>query len=81
MYPDGVSDISTEGALKWYKDSGATAAKISLGIPIYGRGFENTDGLGSSFNGVGSGTTESGIYSYKNLPCMCLYNQRPCGRY
>ncbi|KAI5827326.1 glycoside hydrolase family 18 protein [Schizophyllum commune Tattone D] len=68
LYPDGVSDISTEGALKWYKDSGATAAKISLGIPIYGRGFENTDGLGSSFNGVGSGTTESGIYSYKNLP-------------
>ncbi|KAL1747785.1 glycoside hydrolase family 18 protein [Schizophyllum fasciatum] len=69
LHPDGTgSDISTEGALKWYKDSGATPAKISLGIPLYGRGFENTNGLGSPYNGVGPGTTEAGVYSYKNLP-------------
>ncbi|TRM68686.1 glycoside hydrolase family 18 protein [Schizophyllum amplum] len=68
LKPDGVGAVSTVDALTWYKGAGATPAKIALGIPIYGRGFENTDGLGKSFSGVGSGTSESGIYSYKNLP-------------
>ncbi|TRM68691.1 glycoside hydrolase family 18 protein [Schizophyllum amplum] len=65
---DGLGGVSTVDALAWYKGAGATPAKMALGIPIYGRGFENTDGLGKSYKGVGSGTSESGIYSYKNLP-------------
>lgn len=59
------TNVSTHQAIKWYLSQGATASKINMGIPLYGRSFGNTAGLGQSFNGVGSGTD---IYSYKVLP-------------
>ncbi|KAL1941620.1 hypothetical protein VTO73DRAFT_7059 [Trametes versicolor] len=39
-----------------------------MGIPLYGRAFENTNGIGSSYSGIGPGTIEAGVYSYKALP-------------
>ena len=38
------------------------------GIPLYGRAFEDTTGLGAPYNGVGPGTLSAGIYSYSDLP-------------
>lgn len=35
-------------------------------MPLYGRSFENTKGLGQPFQGVGP--EEGGMYSYKVLP-------------
>ncbi|TRM60993.1 glycoside hydrolase family 18 protein [Schizophyllum amplum] len=68
VIPDGVNNVSTKQALDWYAGAGATTNKMVLGIPIYGRGFEETDGLGATYNGVGAGTTDPGVWAYKNLP-------------
>ncbi|KAI0646214.1 glycosyl hydrolases family 18-domain-containing protein [Trametes meyenii] len=68
LYGGARTNVSTDKAIKWYLANGATASKINMGIPLYGRAFENTNGIGSSYNGIGPGTIESGVYSYKALP-------------
>ncbi|KAI0708099.1 glycosyl hydrolases family 18-domain-containing protein [Cerioporus squamosus] len=68
VYGGTRTNVSTDKAVKYYTSHGATASKINLGIPVYGRAFENTTGIGASYNGIGPGTIEAGIYSYKVLP-------------
>ncbi|KAI0330677.1 hypothetical protein GY45DRAFT_730642 [Cubamyces sp. BRFM 1775] len=68
LYGGQRTNVSTDKAIKWYLANGATASKINMGIPLYGRAFENTDGIGSSYSGIGPGTIEAGVYSYKVLP-------------
>ncbi|KIY65734.1 glycoside hydrolase family 18 protein [Cylindrobasidium torrendii FP15055 ss-10] len=68
VYGGAISGVSTDSAIKYYTESGATIGKINMGMPLYGRAFEETDGIGSTFNGIGEGTVEAGIYSYNVLP-------------
>ncbi|KAG6865810.1 hypothetical protein C0991_011615 [Blastosporella zonata] len=68
LYGGARTGFNTDSAVKWYLAQGATASKITLGMPLYGRAFEETAGLGQPYTGIGPGTIEAGVYSYKALP-------------
>lgn len=61
--------FSTEKAVNDYIGAGIPARQILLGMPLYGRSFANTPRtVGSTYQGVGGGTIEKGIYLFKDLP-------------
>ena len=52
MCSSSLSGFSGDAAVTWYLNNGATASKVTFGMPIYGRAFENTNGLYQPYSGV-----------------------------
>jgi hypothetical protein len=60
--------FDTKTGIKYYISKGIAPSKITLGMPLYGRSFNNTEGLEMPFIRVGRGDWEPGVYDLKNLP-------------
>lgn len=71
LYPSkknpSQTPFSTDKAVTDYLKAGAAKSKINIGIPLYGRSFAKTDGMGKSFKGTLS-PNEDGTIPYNKLP-------------
>jgi chitinase len=65
--------FSGDLAIRTYRNAGAAASKLLLGIPYYGRGWSNVPNVNGGLyqpGGAAPGTFEAGIEDYKKLKIL-----------
>ncbi|CAK7221892.1 Chitinase 4 [Sporothrix curviconia] len=68
------TETSSDEIISYYLSQGISPAKVHMGLPLYGHVFENTDGMGTKFNGTGPGENgQPGTWWYKDLPKPGVY--------
>ena len=60
-----ASPAWADAAINYYKTQVASPSKLNFGMPLYGRSFAGTEGLGMPFTGAGAGSFEDGIVELK----------------
>ena len=71
IYPSensGITPFSTDKAVSDYIAAGVSSHQIVMGIPLYGRSFDNTAGLGQSYSGTDRGSWQDNVWDFKMLP-------------
>ncbi|KAI5862163.1 glycoside hydrolase family 18 protein [Durotheca rogersii] len=64
----GLARPNTDDAVRHYVGQGVEARKIGMGLPLYGRGFAGTAGLGRNYTGLSTGGPQPGVFYYRQLP-------------
>jgi chitinase len=59
---------NADDAVRYYESQGISGQKLVLGLPLYGRSFKGTSGLGQNYTSVGTGGPQAGVLYYKDLP-------------
>ena len=65
--PRPCPPFSTDAAIQAHIAAGVPPGQIILGLPLYGRAFENTTGLSQTYSGTGSGSWEGSTCPYSVL--------------
>ncbi|TRX97546.1 hypothetical protein FHL15_001301 [Xylaria flabelliformis] len=60
--------LNTDDAVRHYESQGISGQKIVIGLPLYGRSFNGTSGLGQNYTSIGTGGPQPGVWYYKDLP-------------
>lgn len=68
LYPGPGSSPGADNVVQAYVRSGIPSTKLLLGMPLYGRSFNHTPGLGAPFDGVVPAKPENGMHNVRDLP-------------
>lgn len=64
----GNPELNVNNAVKYYLLKGVPSEKLIIGMPLYGRSYAGAEGLYSSYQGVGEGSTaEAGIRFFSDI--------------